>query len=66
MVEADTTEIEKLIHPASFYRTKAKHIQSTSKILIDNYSSDIPKSVEELCKLPGVGPKVSVLSIIYE
>lgn len=32
-----------------------------SQILIDKYDSDIPKTIDELIKLPGVGPKMAHL-----
>jgi endonuclease III len=33
----------------------------TTTILTEKFSNDIPKSVEELCSLPGVGPKMAHL-----
>lgn len=36
-----------------------KHIKETSKILKEQYNGDIPNTVELLCKLPGVGPKMA-------
>ena len=38
-----------------------EYIKKTSEILRDKYGGDIPKTVEELCKLPGVGPKMAYL-----
>lgn len=59
MVQIDQLDLEKLLCPVSFYKTKAKHIQRASQMLIDQYDSDIPPSLEELVKLPGVGPKMA-------
>lgn len=50
---ADITDIEDVLKPVGFYKTKAKHLQRTSQILIDEYDSDIPDTVENLMKLPG-------------
>lgn len=36
-----------------------KYIKKTSEILQNVYNGDIPHSVEDLCKLPGVGPKMA-------
>lgn len=60
-------EISKLIYPVSFYRTKAKHIKATAALLHEKYSDDVPDTIEELLKLPGVGPKMGYLclSICY-
>ncbi|KAL5018429.1 hypothetical protein ScPMuIL_004151 [Solemya velum] len=50
-----------LIYPVGFWKRKVEYIKKTSQILKDNYHGDIPESVSELCKLPGVGPKMSYL-----
>lgn len=35
-----------------------EYIKKTSVILLDKYGGDIPKTIKELCELPGVGPKM--------
>lgn len=42
---------------------KASYIKKTAAILAEHYNSDIPETVEELCKLPGVGQKMAVLTV---
>lgn len=59
MVAIDVAVLEKLLCPVSFYKTKAKNIKRAAQILIDQYESDIPPDVEQLIKLPGVGPKMA-------
>ncbi|XP_076683351.1 nth-like DNA glycosylase 1 [Andrena cerasifolii] len=49
----------KLIYPAGFWKRKVEYIKKTSVILINNYNSDIPRTLKELCELPGVGPKMA-------
>ncbi len=58
-------ELEQYIKTVGLYKTKAKNIVTTSKILADKYDGDIPETREELMKLPGVGRKTAnvVLSI---
>src|SRR3989344_3159952 len=51
-------EIEKLIHPVGFYKTKAKHLKKLANTL-----SKVPKTREELMKLPGVGRKTANLTL---
>merc|ERR1712150_136307 len=53
--------LEGLIYPAGFYKRKVEYIKKTSVILRDEYKGDIPDTVEKLCKLPGVGPKMAHL-----
>lgn len=36
-----------------------EYIKKTSVILLNKYGGDIPKTIKELCELPGVGPKMS-------
>jgi endonuclease-3 len=56
-------KLEQAIYPASFYKRKAQYIKKTSQILKDKYNYDIPDSVDELCQLPGVGPKMAYLTM---
>ncbi len=53
--------IEKLIYPAGFYKTKAKNIKKTAQILISHFNSKVPKTMDELLTLPGVGRKTANL-----
>ena len=56
-------EIEQLIYPVGFYHTKAKHLQLLPKVLRDEFAGNIPETVEELIKLPGVGRKTANLVV---
>lgn len=59
MVKLGRAEIAKTIHSANYYKGKAKHIHEISKILMQRYKSRVPKTREELMKLPGVGGKTA-------
>lgn len=63
ILKTDEETIAKAIYPAGFYRRKAQYIKKTSQILKDKYNSDIPDNIDELCKLPGVGPKMAYLAM---
>ena len=52
-------KIEKLIKKIGIFRIKAKSIYILSKILIEKYNSTVPKTFEDLEKLPGVGHKTA-------
>ena len=52
-------KIEKLIKKIGIFRVKAKTIYNLSKLLIKNHNSQVPKTFEELEKLPGVGHKTA-------
>ncbi|XP_017846968.1 endonuclease III-like protein 1 [Drosophila busckii] len=57
--EIPVADLEKLLHPVSFYKNKAKYLKQTSQLLLDKYAADIPDNIKELLKLPGVGPKMA-------
>jgi endonuclease-3 len=57
-------DLEKLIYPVGFYKRKADFILRTSKILKDKYNGDIPRTVEQMIELPGVGPKMAYLCMV--
>ncbi|MBI2004112.1 endonuclease III [Candidatus Pacearchaeota archaeon] len=57
--KANIKEIEKIIKPVNFYKNKSKNILNCSKILIKEYNSEIPESIDELIKLSGVGRKTA-------
>ncbi|WP_407433103.1 endonuclease III [Methanobrevibacter sp.] len=65
IVEAPTEDVQELIKPAGFYRVKAGRIQEVSQILIDQYGGEVPDTLEELVKLPGVGRKTANCVLVF-
>ncbi len=63
MLKLNSRQIEKLIYPVGFYRTKARNILKISSILINKYNSLVPDHMEDLLALPGVGRKTANLLI---
>ena len=57
MAKIEINELEKIIHPCGFYKNKAKNIKACSQKLIDEFSGQVPSTMEELQTLPGVGRK---------
>jgi endonuclease-3 len=57
-------ELERLIYPAGFYKTKALRLREISTILVEKYSGGVPDTLEELLALPGVGRKTANLVLI--
>jgi endonuclease-3 len=58
-VAAPRKTIEKLIRPTGFFHNKAKNIKNCAKVLVDRHSGQIPQTLEEMVKLPGVGRKTA-------
>lgn len=56
-------QIEKLIFPVGFYRIKAKHLKKLPDVLEKEFNGEIPDTIDELCKLPGVGRKTANLVV---
>ncbi|KAJ0409557.1 hypothetical protein ATCC90586_010068 [Pythium insidiosum] len=54
-----TARLEELLNPVGFYRRKAQHIKKIAETLQSSYRGDIPRSLEELEALPGIGPKIA-------
>lgn len=52
-------ELEGYIRTCGFYKTKAKNIINTSRKIISEYNGEVPDTLEELTKLPGVGRKTA-------
>lgn len=57
----DVKVLEKAIYPVGFYANKAKQIVELSKKLVNEYNSEVPCDIEELCKFNGVGRKTANL-----
>ena len=60
---APIEQIEELIKSCGLYKTKAKDLKEMATMLVDEYDSQIPDSVEELTKLPGIGRKTANLIV---
>ena len=67
LASANIADIETYIHSCGFYRQKAKDIVLACQMLISDYGSKVPGTMEELLKLPGVGRKTAnlILGDIY-
>lgn len=61
LLRLKTNQIEKIIYPVGFYKTKARHIKKLATIIQKNLKGKIPDSREKLQSLPGVGRKTANL-----
>lgn len=56
-------KLERLIFPVGFFRVKAKHLKQMPAVLEKEFGGKIPDTIEDLCKLPGVGRKTANLVV---
>ena len=56
---ADLKELEQDIHSTGFYHNKAKNIISCARTLVEKYDGEVPRDLEELTALAGVGRKTA-------
>lgn len=59
MAEADLEDLEDYIKTIGLYRNKAKNMKKTAIMIRDEFGGQVPKTREELIKLPGVGRKTA-------
>jgi endonuclease III len=64
MAKLSTAEIQKLIYPVSFYRNKAVYVKQACEQIVGHCGGRVPKTMEELLTLPGVGRKTANLVLI--
>ena len=57
--EANVAELEMDIRPTGFFRMKTKSVMGCSKALVQNFGGEVPRTMEELLTLPGVGRKTA-------
>jgi endonuclease-3 len=68
MVSLGQAKIKKIIRSCGLSTSKSKNIFKTSKLLINDFNSEVPGEKKELLKLPGVGSKTAnvVLAVGFE
>ncbi len=66
-LEVEQEELERDIYQTGFYRNKAKSIRGACRLLVDEYGGELPRSMDELLKLPGVARKTGnvVLGVAF-
>jgi endonuclease-3 len=59
LAEADQERVENLIRSTGFFRAKSKALLGASRALRDEHAGEVPRTMEELSRLPGVGRKTA-------
>lgn len=59
MAKADLGQVETIIHSTGFFRVKAETVIRVSQMLMDDCGGQVPRTLDELTRLPGVGRKTA-------
>ncbi len=67
LAEAEFDDVEPFIRSVTFANNKTKHLIGMANMLVKDFNSEVPDTVEELVKLPGVGRKTAnvITSVIF-
>lgn len=61
IAEAPLDELERIIRPCGLFHVKAQNTKDACRLLVENYHGQLPDTMEELLRFPGVGRKVANL-----
>jgi endonuclease-3 len=59
LAAADLQELEELVRPTGFFRNKARNLVACARLLVEKFAGEVPRNLEELTELPGVGRKTA-------
>ncbi len=59
LARADLSEVEAIIRPTGFFHNKAKHVRAAARALVEIHGGEVPRDMEALTRLPGVGRKTA-------
>lgn len=67
LADADPEEVEVVVKKSGFFRQKAKSIQTAARKLVADFGGEVPKNLDDLVSVPGVGRKTGnvVLGMAY-
>jgi endonuclease III len=65
--EANTKDLEELVHSTGFFRNKTRSIQGACRLIAEKHGGNVPQTMEELLELPGVARKTAnvVLGVAF-
>lgn len=61
---ASLADLEEAIRPVGTFRVKARHIQGIARMVLEEYGGQVPQTMEDLIRLPGVGRKTATI-VLY-
>ena len=61
LLNATDAEIQECIKKVGFWRRKTGYVKSAAKLIHEEFDGDVPNDINDLCSIPGVGPKMAFL-----
>lgn len=65
LAKADIKTLQKILYGIGFYKVKSQRIKQISKELLERFNGKVPKTLEQLISLPGVGRKTANCVLVY-
>ena len=59
MAQAEPAEVAEVIHRLGFFNTKSRHCVECAQMIMTDFGAEVPQTMAELCRLPGVGRKTA-------
>lgn len=68
LARASFEDVEPFIRSVSFANNKTRHLLGMANMLVNEFNGDVPDTIEELVKLPGVGRKTAnvIVSVVFD
>jgi endonuclease III len=68
LASADPAEVERIIKPTGFFRNKTRSIVSCARALVERFEGEVPRRMEDLVTLPGIGRKTAnvILGVAFD
>src|SRR5512137_3094266 len=65
LAKAKPETVETIIHSLGYFHAKAKHIIAASQAIVSEFKGNVPETMEELLKIPGVGRKTANIVLYH-
>ena len=65
LAKAKQEDVEVIIHSLGYFHAKAKHIIAASQAIVSEFNGNLPETMEELLKIPGVGRKTANIVLYH-
>jgi endonuclease III len=65
LATATPEDVERIIHSLGYFHAKAKHIITASQAILSEFDGNVPETMEDLLKIPGVGRKTANIVLYH-